>query len=197
MSTLQDLLNTPAFDMTKVREHLDKLSPAERLSETRTLGRKEQSRLFDAAQGFKAITLDDIVPPGTAAMKSVWHHGRNTLPAFNYFAKVFCRPDTANAQSELWGYNSSGGFVNTVVGPGYFTARIDKPSEVLVDYLLTPPRRPSDWPEILPIKSRLSRFVYYRMQDVLRGVSNHVTIGRATREGKDMSAWFVLCREGA
>jgi len=197
MSTLQDILNTPAFDMAKVQEHLDKLSPADRLAETRTLGRKEQSRLFDAAQGYKPITLDDIVPPGTPAMKGVWHNGRNTLPAFNNFAKVFCRPDNGNADKECWGYNSSGGFVNTVVGPGYFTARIDKPNEVLVDYLLTPPRHPSDWPEIKPITSRLSRFVYYRMQDVLRGVSTHVSIGRATKDGKDMPAWFTLCREGA
>ena len=43
--------------------------------------------------------------------------------------------------------------------------------------------------------ARLSRFVYYRTQDVLRGVSRHVTVGRATKGGKPMSAWFVLCRD--
>ena len=43
---------------------------------------------------------------------------------------------------------------------------------------------------------RLSRFVYYQTQDLMRGVSEHVSIGRASRNGEEMSAWFILCREG-
>ena len=67
--------------------------------------------------------------------------------------------------------------------------------EVLVDYLRVPPKRPEHWPEILPNSARLSKVVYNGMQDVLRGVSRHVAIGRATKGGKPMSSWFVLCRE--
>jgi hypothetical protein len=66
---------------------------------------------------------------------------------------------------------------------------------VLVDYLRVPPERPDHWPPILPNSARLSKVVYNGTQDVLRGVSKHVTIGRATKGGKPMSAWFVLCRD--
>jgi hypothetical protein len=41
--------------------------------------------------------------------------------------------------------------------------------------------------------ARLSRFICTG-RDFMRGVSQHVTIGRATREGKPMDNWFVLCR---
>ena len=43
--------------------------------------------------------------------------------------------------------------------------------------------------------ARLGRFVYAGMIDIMRGVSTHVTIGRALKGGKFMDAWFVLCRE--
>jgi hypothetical protein len=33
------------------------------------------------------------------------------------------------------------------------------------------------------------------MIDVMRGVSTHVSIGRARRGGKMSDNWFVLCRE--
>ncbi len=82
------------------------------------------------------------------------------------------------------------------MGPGYFVAYpYENEGEVLVDYLRVPPKRPAEWPEILPNSSRLSTFVYNGTQDVLRGVSKHVTIGRAFKGGKPLSAWFVLCRE--
>jgi len=68
-------------------------------------------------------------------------------------------------------------------------------SEVLVDYLQLPPAKLPHWPTILPNSSRLSRFVYNGTQDVLRGVSQHVSIGRAMKAGKYLPAWFVLCRE--
>ena len=42
--------------------------------------------------------------------------------------------------------------------------------------------------------SRASRFVYAGMIDMLRGVSKHVTIGRAIRNGKEADNWFLLCR---
>jgi len=101
-----------------------------------------------------------------------------------------------NDGRELWGYNRTGAFVETTVGPGYFVAYPSEVGgEVLVDYLRVPPRCPEHWPTIVPNSTRLSRFVYDGTQDILRGVSKHVTIGRATKGGKPMSAWFVLCRD--
>jgi hypothetical protein len=43
----------------------------------------------------------------------------------------------------------------------------------------------------------LSRFVYGYMVDTLRRVSEHVTIGSAARNGKDIGSYFVLCRQAA
>lgn len=65
---------------------------------------------------------------------------------------------------------------------------------MLVDYTRLPTLAPKGWPRILRNEQRLSRFVYNGTQDVLRGVSKHVSIGRAMRNGKDLDNWFVLCR---
>lgn len=195
MGTLRELLSSDAPDMRAIEIHLDGLDASARVDEIRSLGRAAQSRLFDAAEGFKPITLDAIVPRSRGAMSEVVHFGKNTLPAFSHFAKVFIRPDDERA-GELWGYNRAGGFVETVVGPGYFVAYpYEVAGEILVDYLRIPPKRLEHWPAILPNSARLSMVVYDGTQDILRGVSEHVTIGRATKAGKAMSAWFTLCRD--
>lgn len=194
MGRLRELLGNDTPDMAAVGSHLDGLESAERVGEIRTLGRKHQARLFEAARGHRPISLNDIVCSDHDVMQEVVHYGKNSLPVFNSFAKVFVRP-TRDGQSELWGYNRAGAFIETVVGPGYFVAYpFEVDGEVLVDYMRVPPERPEHWPVILPNSARLSRFVYNGTQDILRGVSAHVAIGRATKGGKPMSAWFVLCR---
>ncbi len=195
MSTLLELLREPTPNMLAIERTLDGLDHAGRVREIRSLDRNSLSKLFEAAEGHRAIGLDDLVPSQLPQMTELVHHGKNSLPAFSSFAKVFTRPGGADGQ-ELWGYNRSGGFLETVVGPGYFVAYPHRvPGEVLVDYLRLPQHRPEHWPPILPNDARLSFFVYNGTQDVLRGVSRHSCIGRASRAGKPMSAWFVLCRE--
>ena len=195
MGSLRELLGGDTPDMAAVASHLDGLDAAKRVEEVRTLGRAHLARLFEAARGHRPISLNDIVSSDRGAMQELLHHGKNSLPAFNHFAKVFVRPAKERGE-ELWGYNRAGAFVETVVGPGYFVAYPSEvPGEVLVDYLRVPPERPEHWPEILPNSARLSKVVYNGTQDILRGVSRHVTIGRATKGGKPMSAWFVLCRD--
>jgi hypothetical protein len=187
-------LNVDPPDMRAIESHLDSLEPAARLAEVRGLGRAHLSRLFEAAEGHRAISLDDIVAQSRPPMHEVVHDGKNSLPTFSHFAKVFVRPSETTSH-ELWGYNRAGGFIETVVGPGYFVAiPHEVKGEVLVDYLRTPPEKPDHWPDIIPNSARLSRVVYHDTQDVLRGVSKHVTIGRAMKAEKPMSAWFVLCR---
>ncbi|MGB5813336.1 MAG: hypothetical protein WBG86_22565 [Polyangiales bacterium] len=193
MSELRHLLSQMPIEMDTVSAYLDGLGADARVREIRSLGRAQQARLFEAAEGHRTIALEDIVPSTSAPMDEVVHHGKNTLPAFSLFAKAFVRPSPDSR--ELWGYNRAGGFVETVVGPGYFVAYPnEQPGEVLVDYLRLPDDRPAHWPEILPNSARLSALVYNGTQDVLRGVSDHVTIGRAFKNGKPLSAWFVLCR---
>ena len=64
----------------------------------------------------------------------------------------------------------------------------------MIDYRRLPPDRPPGWPAIIPNSARLSRFIYYLTVDVLRRVSDRVTIGRAYRNGRPMDAWFALVR---
>ena len=54
---------------------------------------------------------------------------------------------------------------------------------------------PEAWPAIVPNEARLGRFVYAGMIDVMRGISTHVSIGRAKKKKGYMDAWFVLVRE--
>ena len=190
MSELNSLLSSGNFDMNDVARRLDAMSDAERVEETRSWGRRAQANLFEAAKGHRKLGIDQLVP-GKGPLEEVPHQGRNTLPAFTRFAKVFCRPD--NSANELWGYNRSGSVVGTFVGPGYYVA-YDDGDEVLIDYTRLPLGKPGNWPPILQNDERLSRFVYNGMADALRGVSEHVSIGRAIRNGKVMDSWFVLCR---
>ena len=70
--------------------------------------------------------------------------------------------------------------------------------EVLIDYCEVPSDKPAGkpdgWPDVRPNSAGLSRFIYNRTKDTMRGVSSHVSIGRAARDGKVMDNWFVLCR---
>lgn len=180
-------------DLEGLSRFLDELSPEARLLEARSLTPKEQAMLFDAAAGFRPLTLDDFVAPAVAPLRQVIHYGRNSLPMFRIFEKRFCRPGGDATSRELWGYNEQA--FKALTGPGYFVARQENEREVMIDYCEVPPSKPESWPKILPNSARLSRFIYFGTRDLMRGVSHHVTIGRATREGKAMDNWFVLCRE--
>ena len=194
MSELAQLLAVTAPDLGAIARHLDALGDSERVAETRSLGRKHLSCLYDIAKGQRPITLGFVVDDTKPPMTEVVHHGKNSLGAFTEFQKVFVRPDGTHGEV-LWGYNRTTSFVQTMVGPGYFVAYQQDPGEVLIDYLQVPPDKPADWPPIVTNNKRLSYFVYNGTQDRLRGVSEHVSIGRAYKGEKAMSAWFCLCRQ--
>ena len=182
-------------DARALGERLDRMSARERQREAFSWSRREQGRLFEAVHPDKSgreCTLESLVPPGRAVLESVRHEGINTLPAFRHFAKVFARPD---GRDELWGYNDTSTFVTTTVGPGFFTARAnDQPGEVLIDYLTLPPAVPPEWPALVPNEARLGRFVYAGTQDVLRSISEHVSVGRARKGDRWLPSYFVLVR---
>jgi hypothetical protein len=194
MSDLHTLLRGP-IDMKSVAAFLDDQSHASRLAAALDLSAAEQAALYDAARGFAPVTVNDMVPPSVGPMVPVVHWGRNSLAAFRRFQKVMCRPDDtdAAAKGELWGYNNQA--MGAFTGPGYYVAYDLPAGEVLIDYTRIPPRGAPGWPRVLPNSARLSRFIYFNTQDTMRRVSKHVTIGRASREGKDMPNWFVLVRE--
>ncbi len=198
---LAGLLRSPRPAPARIAELLDSLGHQQRLAAIRALGRDEQRQLWHAVDSFAPLALTDIVPAATPANQQVRHFGKNTLPLFTTFEKRFLRPlgQDAAAPAELHGYNFQDSAVGTwFAGPGYFvaTASPDRP-EVLIDYRQLPATRPDSWPPIRSNSCGGGRFVYGFMVDTLRKVSAHVTIGRANRHGKDMDAWFMLCRDAS
>jgi hypothetical protein len=184
----------PHTDLERLSKDLDELGHSARVWATQSWNRKIQAKLYEAAKGFKKISLEDFVPKSTGPLVEVIHHGRNTLPAHNFFQKRFCRPKDESVSDQLWGYNHQS--LSGITGPGYFVTHVaSDEGEVDIDYTMIPKEKPDAWPAILPNSAKLGRFVYYGMIDVMRGISTHVSIGRAKKKGKFMDAWFVLVRE--
>jgi hypothetical protein len=176
---------------------LDGLTHEARVRWVRSIGRADQRRLWEAARGFLPLALADLVPPARADGETVRHFGKNTLPAFTHFEKRFCRPagQDPRSPSRLYGFNFQR--MSWLTGPGYYVAYADPAlPEVLVDYREVPPAAPAGWPPVRRNEVGAGRFVYGFMVDRLRRVSEHVTIGSAARNGKDLGSWFLLTREG-
>jgi hypothetical protein len=80
-------------------------------------------------------------------------------------------------------------------GPGYFVVRTDEgEGELIFDYTEMPAIRPDGWPRLVSNETVRGHFVFGGLVDVVRGVSEHVFIGRATRRGKTLDNWFALVR---
>jgi hypothetical protein len=180
----------PTVDRTAVARALDGVAIQARVKAVCELGKRDLAALFDAAADNPPATLDDFVPRSVAPMTEVIHEGKNSLGLFTRFQKRFCRP--AEGALELWGYNHQA--MAFFTGPGYFVTQRPADGELVIDYTKVPGGKVSAWPLIAPNSSRLGRFVYYGTQDVMRTVSQGVTIGRARRGQQVMDAWFVLVR---
>ncbi len=195
------VLIQPSVDLPRLTRVLDELGHSGRLATVRGWDGRTLARLYEAAKGHHALTTEHFVPAAIGPLTEVIHHGKNSLPAFSHFQKRFARPDAAESPpKELWGFNRQSNEAFT--GPGYFVVHTEwdagqVPGEVAIDYRRLPPGKVPSWPEIVPNSARLGRFVYAGMVDVMRGISNHVSIGRAWKQGKYMDAWFALVREDA
>jgi hypothetical protein len=180
-------------DLARLGKVLDEVGHEARLWSIHQWSRKDMAVVWEAAKGLHPITLDDYVPPGTDPLVEVIHHGKNSLPGFNFFQKRFCKPKDPEYKDMLVGYNEQAW--KGVIGPGYFVARpASDPGEVDIDYTMLPKEKPDAWPSIEPNSSR-GRLVYHGMIDVMHGISSHVTIGRAKKKHGWMDAWFVLVRQ--
>jgi hypothetical protein len=192
VSTLRELLVTPQPDLARISTIFDGLDASVRVQAALALGGREQRSLWNAAERAYEITVEQLVPAASAALREVRHFGRNTMPAFQRFEKRFYR----NAQGELFGANFQ--IWSPVTGPGYFKV-VAQPErrEIMLDGARAslPKGAPSGWPAITPNERGLSRFVYGFLTDHLRKVSNHVTIGMPARNGKPLGSFFILCRE--
>ncbi len=183
-------------DLPGLARFLDGLGDDARVAATVSMTPRQQARLYEAAQGFHALTLEHFVPKGVAPLTQVRHAGKNSIPVVSRFEKRFCLP--APGSDRLWGYNQNPRSIQFATGPGYFVCYGIDAGQVLIDYCQVPSDKPvgkpDGWPDVRPNSAGLSRFIYNRTQDTMRGVSNHVSIGRAARDGKLMDNWFVLCR---
>jgi hypothetical protein len=192
--TLDPFFSAGCVDMAGLVAHLDGLSDAARAALTVTMTPRQQARLYEVAKGVRPLTLEHFVPRGVPPLTQVIHAGKNSIPMFSRFEKRFCRPGAEGPADQLWGYNQNPRSIQRVTGPGYFLCYAIAAGEVLIDYCQVPPAKPDAWPAISPNSAGFSRFIYNRTQDTMRGVSEHVSIGRAARDGKPMDNWFVLCR---
>ncbi len=192
---LKSLIETH-FDLPRLSKDLSEIGHFARVWSVRQWTRANMTVLWEAARGFRALELDDFVPPSTPPLVEVIHDGTNSLPAHKQFQKRFCRPSDATANGTLLGYNHQS--FSPFTGPGYFVVRPSTDlGEVDIDYTVVPKEKPGEWPAIVTNHARLGRFVYEGMVDVMRGLSPHVSIGRAKKQGRWMDAWFVLVREEA
>lgn len=185
-------------DIAGLAKYLDGLDQAKRIAEAVSLNAKQQEQLWNAAEGSKPLTLEHFAPASKKPLEQVIHHGKNSLPVFTKFQKRFCKAAPEAKTANLWGYNEQA--AKAFTGPGYFVTRPTTASDldnhgVVIDYTLEPQGKAEGWPKFIPNNKRLSRFIYNGTKDYMRGVSQHLSIGRASRGKEWMPNWFILCRE--
>lgn len=189
---IRTMLAMDAIDVPSLGRWLDGLDEGSRVAATVSMAPREQARLFDAAQGARALSLDHFVPPGVSPFETVRHAGKNSIKLVSRFEKRFCRPEPG--AMVLWGYNESPWAVQRVAGPGYFVCYGIGGGEALIDYCEVPPAKPNGWPAVASNSVGITKYIFGGTQDTMRGISAHVSIGRASRAGQWMDNWFVLCR---
>ena len=106
----------------------------------------------------------------------------------------------------VYGYNYSG-MEWTTAGPGYFIGHVeararaeDQQGVFGLDYYDVPSESrllPPAWPKVRKNELGLQCLIYAKMVDYMRKVSDGITIGRAWKQGKRTSNYFVLARTGA
>ena len=192
-----EMLRSPALDRDAFAHAFESAPHDERVAITEAIDGAGQAKLWDASSG-RHVSIEEMVPRDLGPLRPVLFHGKNSLPLFTRFQKRFCRPAIGVERDELWGYNyQPTTWLSPLTGPGYFVAYDSGGNfgDVAVDYTKIPTGRPAEWPEIHDNTYRLSRFIYNGMIDYLRRVSQHLLIGRATKAGKEMPNYFLLCRQ--
>ena len=187
------VLLEPTIDLKRLAEVLDGLGHEGRVHTIHGWTKKRQAALFEAAKGYRPLDLDFLVPASIGPLVEVIHDGKNTLPAFTHFQKRFAKLD--NDDFTIGGYNHQ--TLSPLTGPGYFVVTRgegDHEGELAIDYTKVPKHKPASWPGVANNEGGIGSLVYGGMVDYLRGISAHVSIGRAYK-GKAMDAWFALVRK--
>lgn len=185
------VLLEPKIDMQRLSEILDGLGHEGRVHATITWTKKQQAAIYEAAKGFKPLDLDYLVPSSVGPLVEVIHDGHNTLPMFTSFQKRFVKLEDGTVA----GYNEQS--MKAFTGPGYFVVTKgegEHEGELVIDYTKVPSVKPPSWPEIKKNEGGIAGIVNGGMVDYLRGISNHVSIGVAFKDGKPRHQWFAMVR---
>ena len=171
-------------DLDALAEALNGATNVERVQWLRSLNKSQQAALYAMAEG-TILPLEEIhVDEGVVQI----HYGKNSLPMFTNFEKRI-----ALHEGTVQGYNHQG--LKWLVGPGHFRVVPNEvEGELLFDYLWTPETVPEGFPPARSNRGGVSTLVYGHLQDVVRKVSDHVSIGRAVMKGKVTNNYFGLCR---
>jgi len=191
MADLAELLTRAEVKLAEVTEHLDKLGPDERIAQAVAINPAQQIKLWEIAENSKPLDFDYLIPPDANPLQFFPFEGKNSLPLFTRFQKVFYY----DGKRQMCGYNNQA--MMWFTGPGYYVVGMNpkNKNEIQVDYTRIPAEHPPGWPEIKSNDVFPTRFIYGGTKDNLRWVSRDVVIGRAFKLGeKPMPNWFVLCR---
>jgi hypothetical protein len=188
------ILLEPKIDLPRLAEVLDGLGHEGRVHATRTWTPKQKKAIFEAVKGFKPLDLDFLVPSSVGTLVEVIHDGHNTLPMFSHFQKRFVRLEEGE-ELPIAGYNHQS--MEAFTGPGYFGVTKgdgEHEGELVIDYKRIPRQKPPSWPTIRHNDGLIAGIVNGGMVDYLRGISSHVSIGVAFKNGKPRHQWFTLVR---
>ena len=188
------ILLEPKINLERLTEVLDGLGHEGRVHTIRTWTKHHKKELFEAAKGYRPLDLDFLVPASVGPLVEVIHEGHNTLPMFSRFQKRFVKLE--GEAFPIGGYNHQS--MQAFTGPGYFgvtKGEGEHEGELVIDYSKIPKHKPASWPEIKPNEGGLAGIVNGGMIDYLRGLSNHVSIGVAYKDGKHRNQWFALVRK--
>jgi hypothetical protein len=194
MTTFVELVRTRPIDMQAIADHLDSLDHLERVAQVRAMPMLAFGKLYAAAEGFMDLDLDFFVPKEVGDRTWVRHYGKNSLPVHTRFEKRFVR--AGGEDDKLWGFNFQA--LMAFSGPGYFMVHdgpVGADDEVDVNYYRVPGARIPGGPPVEDNAGFIPGLVYGEMVDVMRGVSKHVSIGRAVKKEKVTGNYFLLCRE--
>ncbi len=183
---LIEILSASDVDTGELASTLDAMTHSERVSSIRGLPRALLRRLFDVSTALP-VTPETFVPKDVPALTPVRHVGTNNMPLFRAFEKPMYRDEhgrIAGRNVQTWQF---------ITGPGYFTLTLD--GEPALDYVQLPEAAPAGWPRPTSNSRGFSYFVFRGLRDVMRASSQHVTVGRVFRLGKEQHQYFVLVRE--
>ncbi|HVH42952.1 MAG TPA: hypothetical protein VM925_11435 [Labilithrix sp.] len=187
------ILLEPKIDLERLTEILDGLGHEGRVHTIRTWTKHHKQALFEAAKGYRPLDLDFVVPSSVGPLVEVIHDGHNTLSLFSRFQKRFARIEDESCPVGGYNHQSMQGFT----GPGYFCVTKgegEHEGELLIDHTKVPKQKVPSWPEIAKNEGGLAGIVSGGTVDYLRGLSTHVSIGAAYKDGKHRNHWFALVR---